>query len=65
MSDKFGCLSCLLVGYEILGPVLNRLTNDHMYSCHNWEKLTQQVQTILSSKPTTFSGSFFTFSKSK
>ena len=31
------------------------MTADHMYSCHNREKFTQEVRMELSSKPKTFS----------
>ena len=62
---KFSCASCLLVRSEILGLVLTTLTADHMYSCHNWVKYQQEVQTQLSSKPVTSSRSFVAFSKSR
>ena len=57
------CVSCLLDGSEILGPLFNTLTADHMYSCQNWQEVTQQTQRELSSKPSTFSWSFIAFSK--
>ena len=50
ISNKFSCLSYLLIGSEILEPFVNTLMADHMYSCHNWKKSLQQVQTQLSSK---------------
>ena len=45
---------CLLVGFEILGPLLNTFSSDHMYSCHNWQELPKQIQTQLSLKPSNF-----------
>ena len=38
----------------ILGFFGNMLTAGHKYSCHRWEKLEQQVQTLLSSKGRAF-----------
>ena len=64
ISNKLNCVSCILVGSEIIGPFFNTLTADHTYSYHNWEKFTQQVQTQLSSKPKIFSGSVIEFLKS-
>ena len=64
ISNKFSCLSCVLVGCETPGPVFKVLTADHIYSCHNREKFAQQVQTQLSSKPWTFSGNFIATLKS-
>ena len=64
ISNKFSCLSYLLIGSEILEPFVNTLMADHMYSCHNWKKSLQQVQTQLSSKGKTFSGAFIAFLKS-
>ena len=54
----------LLVRSKILGLFCNTLTADHMYSCHIWEKLPQQVQTLLSLKPRTFSENFIAFFQS-
>ena len=34
-SSKVSCVSCLLVGSEILGRLFNTLTADHVYSCDN------------------------------
>ena len=48
---------------KILGPLFNTLTAHHLYSCHNWQNLPQQVQTQLSSTPSTFSRSFIAFPK--
>ena len=64
ISKKLSFVSCLLVVCEILVPLFNTWMIDHMYSCHNSEKLTQEVQKQLSSKPSTFSGSFIEFSES-
>ena len=64
ISNKFSCLSCVLVGCETPGPFFKVLTADHIYSCHNREKFAQQVQTQLSSKPLTFSGNFIAILKS-
>ena len=65
ISKILTCVWCLLVGSRILGPLFNRLTDDHMFSSHNWQKLQQQVQMELSSKPSTFSSNFIAFSKYK
>ena len=54
ISNKLSSVSCLLVRSEILGPLFNTLTAAEMHSCHNWQKLLQQVQTRLSSKASTF-----------
>ena len=64
ISKILTCVWCLLVGSRILGPLFNRLTDDHMFSSHNWQKLQQQVQMELSSKPSTFSSKFIAFLKS-
>ena len=58
------CVSSPLIGSEILGQLFTTLTDGHMYSCHNWKNLPQQVQTQWSAKPSTFSGSFSAFLKS-
>ena len=63
ISNKLSCVSCLLVGSEMLGHFFETLTADHMYSCDNWQKLPQQIQGQLSSKPSTSSQSFIKFSK--
>ena len=39
----------------------NTFTADRMYSHHRWEKLLQQVQTLLSQKQKTFSAIFNAF----
>ena len=64
ISNKLSCVSWLLVRSEILGPFSKMLTADHKYPCHNWEKLSQQVQPQLSSKRKTFFASFVLFLKS-
>ena len=48
----------LLVRSEILGLFGNTLTADHMYSGNYWEKVPQQVQTLLSQQPKKFSRIF-------
>ena len=48
----------------MLGPPFNTLTADHVYSCHNMQKFPQQVPTLFSSKPKTFSETFIAFWKS-
>ena len=51
----------LFVRTEILGLLGNRLTLDHMYSCHNWKKFMQHVQTPLCQKLQIFSESLLHF----
>ena len=46
---------------EIIRLFRNTFTADRMYSRHRWEKLLQQVQTLLSQKEKTFSPIFITF----
>ena len=53
-----------LVRYKILELFGYTFGADHMYSRQRWEKLTQQVQTLLSQKRGTFSEIFITFSES-
>ena len=53
-----------LMRSEVLGMFCNRLTADHMNFLDNRDKFLQQVQTLLSQKPKTFSGFFFAFQKS-
>ena len=62
--NKFSCVSCLLVRSKFLGHFFNTLTTAHMYSCHYWQRLPQQIQTKLSSKPSTSSERFIEFWKS-
>ena len=64
ISHNLSFVACLLVGSEILGPLLNTVTAHHMYSCHRWQKLQEQVQSELSSKPSTFSRDCIAFPKS-
>ena len=52
-----------LVRSKILGPFVNRLTAEYMYSGRNMQTFTQQVQTPLSLKQETFSGFFIAFLK--
>ena len=54
-----------LVRSEILGLFGNTFTADRTYSRHRWDKLQQQVQTLLSQQWRTFSRIFITFSESK
>ena len=49
---------------EILGLIVNRLTADDKYSCRNIQNLTQELQTAISQKQKTFSGTFITYVKS-
>ena len=51
----------LLVTSEILGLFGNILIVDRMLSRHRWQKLPQQVQTLLSQKWRTFSAMLSTF----
>ena len=53
-SKILSCVSCFLVIPEILVRIFKRLTADQIYSCHNWQKLPQQVQTQLSTISSTF-----------
>ena len=59
------CVSCLLISSETLGPLFNMLTFHHMYCSHIWQKLQEQVQTQLSSIPSTFSGTFLCIFKNR
>ena len=63
-SKKLSWVLCLLVGSESFGPLFNTLTAAHMHSSHNSEKLGPYIQPQLLSKPSTFSASFISFSKS-
>ena len=54
----------VLVTSKILGLFVNTLTSEYTYSGRNMQTLTQQVQTPLSLKQKTFSGSFIAFLKS-
>ena len=49
---------------EIIRLFRNTFTADRMYSRHRSEKLSQQVQTLLSQKEKTFSTIFITFLES-
>ena len=53
-----------LVRSEILRLFGNILATDHICSGHRWEKLRQQVETVLSQKRNAFSLIFIAFSKS-
>ena len=53
-----------LVRSEILGLFGDTFTAHRMYSRHSWEKLRQQVQTLLSQKWRAFSAIFFAFLES-
>ena len=57
-------VSCLLVGFKIWRHFFNTLTADHMYSCYNWQKISQEVQTQLSFKPSRSSETFIAFWRS-
>ena len=41
------------------------LTSDHMYSSHNWKKVLQQVETLLSTEEKKFSWIFIAILESK
>ena len=56
--------SNVLRGPKHLGTLFNTLTTDHMNSCYNSQKFELEVQTKLSSKPSTFSATFIPFSRS-
>ena len=64
ISNKLSFVWCLIVWSQDLGLLFNSLTADHMYSSQSWQKLLQEVQLQLSSKPLTFSSNFIAFSKS-
>ena len=64
ISKKLSCVWCLLVESEMLGPSFKTLTAVHMYSCHNWQKFQEQVQTQRSSKLKLFLESVIEFFKS-
>ena len=51
--------------FEILGLIVNRLTADDKYSRRNIQNLTQQLQTAISQKQKTISGTFITYLKSR
>ena len=53
-----------LFKFEILGLIVNRLTADDKYSRRNIQNLTQELQTAISRKQKTFSGTFITYFKS-
>ena len=53
-----------LFKFEILGLIVNRLTAADKYSCRNTQNLTQELQTAISQKQKTFSGTFITYLKS-
>ena len=59
IQDKLSQRTSLFVRSEILGFFGNRLTADHMYSRHNWEKFLQHVQTPLSSETDNVFGNFY------
>ena len=48
----------------MLGLIVNRLTADDKYSRRNTQNLTQELQTAISQKQKTFSGTFITYLKS-
>ena len=52
------------IKFEILGLIVNRLTADDKYSRRNIQNLTQELQTAISQKQKTFSGTFITYLKS-
>ena len=53
-----------LLRSQILGIFGNTFTAGRMYSCHTWDKLQQQVQTLLSHKRRIFSAILFAFLES-
>ena len=53
-----------LFKFEILGLIVNRLTAADKYSCRNTQNLTKELQTAISQKRKTFSGTFITYLKS-
>ena len=53
-----------LFKFEILGLIVNRLTATDKYSCRNTQNLTKELQTAISQKQKTFSGTFITYLKS-
>ena len=64
MWNKLIWKKSALVRSKILGLFVNTLTAEYMCSGRNMQTLTQQVQTPLSLKQKTFSGSFIDFLKS-
>ena len=61
IKDKVRWKASPLVRSKILGLFGNRFTTDRMYSRHRWDKLQQQVETVLSQKRRTFSPIFVSF----
>ena len=53
----------MLVLCKMLGLFVNTLTDDDKYSLLHRDNLTQQIQTLLSQKPKTFSKLFSEISK--
>ena len=53
----------LLVRSKMLGLFGNTLTTDHICSRQRWEKLQQQVQTVLCQKGSSFSQILIAFSE--
>ena len=62
--DKLSWKKSALVRSKILGLFVNTLTVEYTYCRRNMQTFTQQVQTLLSLKQKTFSGSFNPFLKS-
>ena len=59
IQDKLGQKTSLLLRSEILGLFGKTLTVDHMYSGHNQDKFSQQIQTPLSPELKKFCRIFF------
>ena len=53
--EKLSWKISTLVRSEILGLFGNTLSTDHICSRHRWEKLQQQIETVLCQKERTFS----------
>ena len=64
MWIKWSCASCPLVRSKILRPLFNALRHHHTYSCQKWQKCQHQVQTQLSTKPSTLNANFVQLPKS-
>ena len=59
------CKKSPLARSKILRLFGNRHTAGRMYSCQRWDKLPQQVQTLLSQKQRTFSRIFISLLESR
>ena len=63
ISGKLSWKKTSLLWLEILRLFVNTLTADDKYSCRNMQNFLQQLQTLLSEKPNTFTWFFIPFLK--